>query len=254
MTTPPDTHTDRQAWPSRISRALTFIWLLNFFFLAAAIAWLLNDPYAPRVIDRIRSGPQMVAGVELVKFPPARVPIFQATALTIALGLAIVAFALFLGPRNHRGVRSWLALTTLVALWLALLASWREFAWAGQRWRLGRQISQFERVAATLRNEWPKHDGEIPRLGHFTAYPRIEAKTLLVIADDTPPGRAPIAAVEHSDAGALRFKLAGNETGAWLEWHPPGSAPASFSGGLDTRYTLDRAGSLHDGWFLTRYR
>jgi hypothetical protein len=171
-----------------------------------------------------------------------------------ALTLAALALGLFLGSRKHRSLRAWLVVTTLAALWLAFFPSWGEFAWAGQRWRLARQIPQFERIAAPLRQQWPRQDARIDHLGHFTVYPHAEATTLLVIEGDAPPGRAKVAAVEHSDAGALRFKLAGNETGAWLEWHPPGSAPASFSGGLDTRYTLDRAGSLHDGWFLTRYR
>ena len=61
------------------------------------------------------------------------------------------------------------------------------------------------------------------------------------------------AAIERSPEGALRFDLAGNDDDAWLEWHPPGSAPASFTGGLDTGYSLQRATQLGGGWFLVTY-
>jgi hypothetical protein len=247
-------HAKSTVQPSRVSRVLTLVWLLNFLLLATAAAWLIVDPYAPRVVERLESiwTPWKNVG-EFLNFPHARGRAVQVVAAVAILGLVVVIVALFLGPPRHRRLRSWLALTTLVALWLALFASWREFAWAGARWRLGQELAQFEPVAAALRDQWPKRDDDIPGLGYFTVYPNIEATTLLVISDDAPPGRAPIAAVEHSDAGALRFQLAGDETGAWLEWHPRGSEPASFKGGLDTKYILDRTSPLRDGWFLSNY-
>lgn len=254
MTTPLEADTERQLLTSRISRVLTLVWFLNFLILVAAIVWLIVDPYAPRVVERLASVSTPWKNVgEFLDFPHGRVRAVQVTAAVAILGLVSVTVALFLGPPRHRRLRSWLALTTLVALWLAVFSSWREFAWAGQRWRLYRRIEKFEPVATALRENWPRRDGQIPGLGYFTAYPGVEATTLLVIAVDAPPGRPPVAAVEHSPAGALRFQLAGDETGAWLEWHPPGSHPASFKGGLDTKYILDRTSPLGDGWYLSRY-
>jgi gas vesicle protein len=47
----------------------------------------------------------------------------------VGLGGAIGVFAgLFLGPRSHRRLRSWLAFTVLVAAWLTLFVSWQELA------------------------------------------------------------------------------------------------------------------------------
>jgi hypothetical protein len=248
-----DASTSVPSPPWIIIRGLTIAWALNLLAFPAAIIWLFIDPLAPRFFA-IWFRPWNQLPVELMlDMPYWRVLIGCLTLMFTSIGLIFIAAALFLGPRTHRRLRSWLALTTLVALWLALFASWREFAWAGARWRLGQELDQFEPVAAALRHQWPKQDDDIPGLGYFTAYPSIEATTLLVISDDAPPGRAPIAAVEHSDAGALRFQLAGDETGAWLEWHPAASQPASFKGGLDTKYILDRTSSLGDGWFLSRY-
>jgi hypothetical protein len=227
---------------------LNLVRALNVAALVAAILWIVFDP---RAADALRG-----ASDTNTEFPTAST-FYHAMAVAIyiiaALTLITLAGGLFFGARKHRSLRAWLVVTTLVALWLAFYVSWRQFAWAGQQWRLIWQISQFERVADPLRKQWPREDSKIPELGYFTAYPGVEATTLLVIEDDSPPGRAPIAAVEHSPAGALRFQLAGDEAGAWLEWHPPGSEPAPFKGGLDTKYILDRTTTLGDGWFLSRY-
>jgi hypothetical protein len=67
-------------------------------------------------------------------------------------------------------------------------------------------------------------------------------------------GVAPFSAIERSEAGGLRFELAGPEGGAWVEWHPAGERPASFVGGLETRYELARSADLGEGWFVARYR
>ena len=234
-------------------RTLLFCWLLNVAVFIAAVAWILLDPLAARLFAACLRRWNEMPTEAMIDFPKWRFAAAQAFFMFAALGLLNIIGALFLGPRKHRGLRSWLALTTLIAFWLGLITSWPEFAWAGQRWRLGRQLGQFEPVAAALRAHWPRQDAAIPALGQFTVYPHAEATTLLVIAEEAPPGRAPIAAVEHSAAGALRFHLAGDETGAWVEWHPAGSEPASFQSGLETKFILDRASPLRDGWYLTRY-
>jgi hypothetical protein len=248
------THSSALPQPWIISHGLSVCWALNLLAFPASVIWLCVDPLAPRFFAIwFRPWDQLPAEL-MLDMPYWRVFIASLTLMFAGSGLIFIAGALFLGPRAHRSLRAWLALTTLIALWLAFFASWREFAWAGQRWRLSRQITQFERIAAPLRQQWPRKDARIAELGYFSAYPQVEAKTLLIIEGDAPPTRANVAAVEHSDAGALRFQLAGDETGAWLEWHPPGSAPASFKGGLDTKYILDRTSPLRDGWFLSHYQ
>ena len=63
-----------------------------------------------------------------------------------------------------------------------------------------------------------------------------------------------ITAIEKSGDGTLLFELGGGDDGDWIEWHPEGKQPSSFSGGLDERYELQRVSSLNGEWYLVRYR
>src|SRR5262245_40857570 len=158
--------------------------------------------------------------------------------LTIA-GIAAVVSAigiflgLFVGAHSHRRVRSWFAFTLLVAAWLTLLGSWRELAWHGQTFRMQHRLAAFETIAESLRSDWPTIDGERPHMGPFMAYP-IGSPTMLMMLTkpDVLETKTSFASVEHDDDGTLRFELIGDEPDAWLEWHPPGSLPKSFVGGL----------------------
>jgi hypothetical protein len=167
--------------------------------------------------------------------------------------LGIIA-GLFVGTPRHRSIRSWLAVTALLAAWLAVATSWRDIAWAGQRWRTWRQLDAFETIAAPLRKEWPSQDGVTKALGPFNAYPTDTPTVVMLLTSKPWELGAAFRAIERSPDGALRFDLAGKDGDAWLEWHPAPSAPASFVGGLETQYELERSSSLGDGWFLTRYR
>jgi hypothetical protein len=241
------------------SNRLTLLWVLNFLAVAAVGAWILGDRSAARILGVSTPAPYTTwypAGGTSTGLPRA-----AALRAGVAIGLAgfgfisVVIFflGLLFGTRAQRGLRSWLALTALVAAWFGLMASRDELAWARECWHMRRQIPQFEPLAARLRNDFPKRDGTLPELGNFTAYPVDKPQMLLVFIAQTPPGRATVAAVERSPAGALRFALASEQLGQWLEWHPPDSRPASFTGTL-AEYRLDRSKSLEDGWFLTRYK
>jgi hypothetical protein len=152
-------------------------------------------------------------------------------------------------------VASWLAFTFLVAVWLTLAVSWRELSWQSQVVRVRRQLSGFESVAALLRSDWPDSDGERDEIGPFMAYPRGRPRTLLLLTSPTiAHASASISAIERATTGGLRFQLTGSEPDAWLEWHPWGSVPDSFRGGLMTDYVLERSAPLSRGWFVVRYR
>ncbi len=179
--------------------------------------------------------------------------ILRALGVLGLVSIILIAIGLYLGPPAHRGVRSWLAITTVIAVWLGLAVSWRSLAAAGQEWRLGRQLDAFDALARQLQTQWPSSDDYLAGLGAFNAYPIGHPRTLMVIAAEQAGGSTPIAAVERSDAGALRFELAGDEPGAWLEWHPPGSRPTSFTGGLEDERRLNDAVPLDNGWYLTHY-
>jgi hypothetical protein len=62
-----------------------------------------------------------------------------------------------------------------------------------------------------------------------------------------------VSAIERADDGSLGFEIRGEQPGTWLEWHPPGSQPATFVGGLDDDHDLNRVSPLGDGWYQVRY-
>jgi hypothetical protein len=241
------------------SERLTVLWILNFVAVAGVAAWILCDRSAAHLLGIATPAP------DTTWFPKgesggdvSRGAALRAGAALGAVGLAVISvviigLGLFFGPRPQRNLRSWLALTALLAAWMALATSREDLAWRGEVRRMRRQTPNFEPLAARLRADFPLCDGSLPGLGNFTAYPVGNPEMLLMFIAETPPGRATVAAVERSPAGALRFALASEQRGQWLEWHPAGSQPASFKGTL-AEYTLDRAAPLGDGWHLTRYQ
>ena len=241
------------------SDGLALLWLLNFLAVAAVAAWILFDRSAAHILGLADPAPYTTwfpTGGSSAGIP--RGAALRAGAALGAVGFAFISLViftmgLFFGPREQRGLRSWLALTALVALWAGVMASSDDLAWRGECWHMRRQLDQFEAVADRLRTDWPLRDGQLPLLGNFTAYPVGRPHMLLMFVAKTPPGRATIAAVERSPAGALRFALASEQTGEWLEWHPPESRPASFKGAL-SEYNLKRATPLGAGWHLTSYQ
>jgi hypothetical protein len=239
----------------------TFAWLANVLMLGVLVAeffrderlsqalaeqgqWLLAQPEvgldANLTVDEVREQQRFLRGI-------------AAAALVSA---AFIVASLFLGAPRHRSIRSWLALMALLAAWLLVLMTWPEIAWAGQRWRVSRSLDEFEAIAAPLRDHWPTDDGVSDALGAYSAYPIGHPQMLQIIAAPQEPKLSiRVTAVERSPEGALRFELGGGETGAWLEWHPEGSRPASFAGALmfNAQYTLTRSTALGGNWHLTRY-
>jgi hypothetical protein len=250
-----------------VRRMFSIAWALNLLLFAGACGWIAADGQFMEPVE---------SKIQSTSVSPTQTGVFDVTVLTAtsyspmssrrmgasqALGLGAICtlllmFAgLFLGARQHRRLRTWLALTAILAAWLGLCVGWPELAWAGKQWRARRAISQFDPVAASLRKHWPIADDATPELGPFSAYPN--GAPTIVMPLLAPSGRgnhAPFSAVERSSKGALRFELLGNDAGAWLEWHPAGSTPASFVGGLETEYQLLRQSELGNGWHLTRYR
>ena len=222
-------------------------WIVNLLALTGACGWIIVDGQFPRLVETSRllvwrglAGdlPQSTAWV------PSRLPYFAILGL-LAVGSGIGSFVcLFVGARVHRSVRSWLAFTMLVAAWLTLGVTWREMAWHSQASRMKRQLSGLDFIVKSLQADAPTADSERPDLGPFMAYPQGDPRTLLLVT--TPAigdAGVRIRAVELAAKGGVRFQLAGSESGAWLEWHPQGTSPDSFQGGLMTEYQLERSGT-----------
>ena len=253
-----DASTPATAPPRKLTDRLTILWILNFLAIAALATWVVADRSAGQMLRVAAPAP------DTTWFPAPTASVVQSrgTALLAGVAVGLVGFGLvslmlfflglLFGDRHERSLRSWLAFTALVAMWAGLSSSCDELAWMGESRRMRRQVPKFESVAARLRADFPVRDGRLPELGDFTAYPVGQPQLLLMFIAETPPGRSTIAGVERSPAGALRFVLASEQLGEWLEWHPAGSKPASFNGTL-SEYRLNRSTALGDGWYLTRY-
>jgi hypothetical protein len=244
----------RASW--RRDLVIRFCWLVNLLSLIAFAAWIARDgqfmqPQTTRAATRQAGGYHYEIFSTTLMTPEKR-QLFVRLAIGAAVSGLGILIGLVLGPPRHRRLRTWLSVTALAAAWLALAAAWPKLNLAGQQIRLSRHLPGFEEVANELRDSWPREDGASQALGPFSAYP-IGVPNIL-----TPLTRAaiegfPITSVTRSSEGALGFQLAGNELGAWLEWHPKGSVPKSFLGGLEVSYDLTDVRSLGGNWYLTRH-
>jgi hypothetical protein len=236
------------------------LWALNVALLVGACTWILLDGRFGRTASLL--GGATIFGLKAGEIDPViddvsdwRFLGVRTLSLAVIVTLTNLFFALIFGPAKFRRVRSWLALTALVAGWLALAVGWPDLAWQGKQWRLARQIEAFEPAAASLRQDWPADDGRREAVGAFMAYPQPNPTMLLLLAPPEDDGAKRLfSAVERSPEGALRFELMGGDEGDWLEWHPAGSVPQSFMGGLQGDYQLRRTAPLRDGWHVSRYR
>jgi hypothetical protein len=237
-------------------------WGVNMLLLIGLSAWIVRDPrIGPQMAIQWRQlNPQLyreLAGAPAITEANRRTATLQVLRVGAIVSLGVIVAALFVGAPQHRRVRSWLALTALVAAWLTVFTIHSSLAWAGQRWRAARQLDAFEAIAAPLRTHWPRKDGITDSLGAFNAYPIGKPRILMLLTSPpaAPPGMS-FAAIERTGEGALRFDLIGNDNDLWLEWHPAGSLPGPFVGALMVQgsYELEQTAALGQGWYVSRYR
>jgi hypothetical protein len=232
------------------------LWIVNIAALVGLAAWIFSDAKFPLTAVQLRSALALVQGDasplrDVGMQTGLRVPILGGVLLLAVSSLLGVFVSLFVGAAVHRRLSAWLLFTLLVAGWLTLFVAWPEFAWQGQRLRLRASLREFDAIAANLRENWPTTDGKRPGLGSFMAYPQGKPRMLMMLKSETTPA---VAAVERADDGTLGFDLRGDESGAWLEWHPEGSTPRTFLGGLENNYDFSRGAPLGRGWYLVRYK
>jgi hypothetical protein len=232
-------------------------WVANLTALGGLCAWIFSDGL---FTDTVRLFPEHLRSF-VGRGPEMSDPQLFNRLVLIAIVLLITGisgFGIFLGlffsDARQRGLRSWLALTGIVAIWLTLALDWQDLQWRGQVHRARPNVDALSALATSLQQSWPTSDGETPELGPFQAYPIAKPQVLLLFSQKRMPGAtAPISAINRSENGTLRFQLAGNETGTWLEWHPH-DAPSDFVSGLDQRFVLNRATAVGENWYLVKYQ
>jgi hypothetical protein len=236
------------------------LWALNVGALAVLAVWILSDADFGRTVhwQLVELGRRpgesalpLVRAWSRYGVPLAALKALFAVGLTTGFAALVL---LFVGSARQRGLRSWLAVLTVCCVWLALGVGWSDLAWWGKQRRVAARLPEFERAAELLSGRWPGQDGEVTGLGPFNAYPIGRPTMLLMLSEEGADSGTRFSAVERADdAGGMRFALAGKERGDWLEWHPAGRGPSSFTGGLGDRHELLRAAPLGKGWHLVRY-
>ncbi|QDS87105.1 hypothetical protein EC9_12810 [Rosistilla ulvae] len=235
------------------------LYVVQLATLVAMLSWAIFDPlFEPLVEALIRGSESPIAALRLAK---EMVGAWRASLLVLLLVLAGGSLGgLFLGmlkgtaaSRSVRSLRSLMMLTAVVALWCGLVINHASLAWQGKRLRLVSRIDELETIARPLRSDWPREDGELPRIGPFMAYPFGDPTTMILLAPPTVSGgEICIATIQRCGDGALKLQL-GGDSADWVEWHPESSEPESFVGGLQDSHHLRSHLRLGSGWFLVRY-
>jgi hypothetical protein len=237
---------------------ISLCWLLNITLLVGVAIWILTDVSAGALLagQWSRLWPEWkvrVVGPAAIDAITRRITWLAVLRVVAMASGAGILLGLAFGAPRHRRLRSWLGVLTLAAGWLALLTSVPDLAWLGQSWRIARDVPKLETFAAELRAHWPQEDGASDWLGPYSLYATGTSSVLTPLTSQSDKRGIAIRWIERSPDGALRFAVVDQGAWAWLEWHPEGSRPASFLGGLRTPWELEHASALKDGWFATAY-
>ena len=232
--------------------------ITNIVSLFVLCAWIILDADLTgissdsntNIIHAFRSFGYKVAELDESR----RFAMFVILTLAIVSAIGWLGVTLF-GQLVSRSIRSWMAITMAVAIWMASVGNWHELAWQGENQRAIQYTKHFEGFLSKLRTEWPRKDGQSSDLGPYLAYNTPASKSLLLLScPPMPKGVPTFNGVERTPEGGMAFSLVGTDGGDWLEWHTTASQPTSFVTGLQQPLTLRRSSWLGNGWYLVRYK
>lgn len=236
------------------------LWCAHLAALACMLGWALVDLRFESMVVALQTSTN--APTSAFQASVEHVGKVRPIVLLTLLFVAAATLASLIGNQfrssqgsQSRSICSLLAIALIVAIWCSVAVNVSALAWQGNRIRVGLQLDQLEAITQPLRKNWPARDGDIPEVGPFMAYPFGRPTVLVLLTSPTFAGdRLSIAAIERSDLGAIKLQLNGTDHDDWAEWHPPGSFPATFIGGLSDQHELDSFSQLGSGWSLVRYR
>ena len=251
---------------SKINR--NAFWLLQIGALLALALWATLDPVFELMVYRIKVGFQNP--IDAIRDALLYVGAVRVVLLLSIFGVCITTLLaktfVLLQPTGNLNsdsgrsisLKAVLGIVTLFAAWCGLAVNYSSVAMQARGIRVGWEIEELEALAAPLRDNWPQVDGTMPGIGPFMAYPFGKPSTLILLE---PPqiadGKLTVSTIERARSGAIRLLLgsasSGTDYGEWVEWHPQGSHPDSFIGGLDDYHALRSSVFLGAGWFLVRY-
>ncbi|MEZ6088666.1 MAG: hypothetical protein R3C05_11695 [Pirellulaceae bacterium] len=235
------------------------LWLIQIATILSLIVWAMLDLQFESLVRSMRSiivdpGTTVQSTTQLVG---SMRPVFLLVIVSVGfLSLAMLTVNIFRSTKGlqSRSIASLLAITTTIAVWCGLAINYPSLAWQGKRLRVAIQVQQLEHFVQPLRDEWPRVDGELPEIGPFMAYPFGRPITLILLEPPALSGTGLcVSAIERGADGSIRLQLSSIGHDDWAQWHPVGSRPKSFVGGLGNTYDLQSTTPLARGWYLVRY-
>lgn len=254
---------------SLASLAITAAWWTNITALVTLVIWLSIDGFMSRFeIDLIPGFTGQILSNGILTEPegltesysiPRR--IFGTTVLSFGgLSALTVAIGLLLGPAQYRTLRTFLVALLLVTLWVLTLSNWKNIVELGKAIRVSQEVAPLESFAQSTLKQWEtltdeKTSPDYSKWTPFNAYP-VNKPTMLFFLGEQPIPYADlkIRSIEYSRGQAIRFELAGEQIGNWLELRIDDEPPQDFSGGLDTPFEAMKWRRLRNKLYLVRYR
>lgn len=234
-----------------MSRPSKWLWGSQIAAFCMLVIWASVDPLFGSLVQSesfsiqwMQANPVRSVGIGLIAI----------LAVGSLLGWLFQFFARSSPTVQHRSLAQLLAVVTLAGFWFALATHVDSIAWQGKRARFALRVEGLEHIVAPLREEWPQHDGELPAIGPFMAYPFGRPTTLVLLQAPSVSEQAVYVSAIELQNGAIKLQLTGTDGGDWAEWHPPQSQPSSFVGGLSDPHKLEYATSIGRGWYLVRYQ
>ena len=237
------------------------LWMIHLVSLASVGVWAMLDLRFEAMMGSVvgafstslgESLPIVIEQTGTVRIVVLGVVVFSAVS---TLGLLLVRVFRSDFRSRSRSVLALLSMVTVSALWCGVVINHSAFAWQGNRFRMVMKVPTLETIAAPLRRDWPREDGNLSGVGPFMAYPFGRPSTLVLLESPSVSGGGLyIAAVERQSDGAILLQLSGTSHDDWAQWHPPSSRPESFVGGLSDPHELESWTYVGQGWYLVRYR
>lgn len=245
----------------------------SFVALAAFVLWVRVDAQLPTTLYTIR----VSLGLETIDAEPAfvelgflnlmwksvtswnrlgsRRALFVALSFVAIMSSAIALFrCYFTGDKRRWSILRLAVASLIAAAWITLWVCYGQIEWWAIRQRARSALPRFEAAAAALRERWPSESQTVPELGDVLVAPDKYPGLLFLINRRPFPMQEGFGmTIERSEAGTIRFSLAGS-LDCQLEHHLPGSAPRSYTDVFGNRSEMRDAVSCSESWYLVRYK
>lgn len=241
--------------------SLAWAYALSIAAILGFVLWIVADSSFPVLLDvvLIDLGVHPHPGIAMGPVHSwgelgSRLAVLGVITVAGFAGLFVVLGRLMFGKGTDRTVRRMMLATALVGAWLGLAVSYQSLDWFGFKFRIKRELPSLKAIAGRLREEWPTKEGTLPGLGDYQLDPSAPDYLLLSGSQSKYPMREKVAgSVQRSKHGAILFQV---ERDAFVEYHPDGRSPRSFSepfSDFSVRRNLIHTDILEQHWYLASY-